>query len=34
VYKNVPAPTNLVVPPHRFLGDTRILIGEDKKGAA
>jgi len=34
VYKNVPAPTNLVVPPHYFVSDTRILIGEDKKGAA
>jgi ubiquinol-cytochrome c reductase iron-sulfur subunit len=34
VYKNVPAPTNLPVPPHSFLSDTRILIGEDKKGAA
>jgi ubiquinol-cytochrome c reductase iron-sulfur subunit len=27
VYKNVPAPTNLVVPPYRFLSDTRILVG-------
>jgi len=34
VYKNVPAPTNLPVPPHMFVGDTRIIIGEDKKGAA
>ncbi len=34
VYKNVPAPTNLPVPPHMFLSDTRIIIGEDKKGAA
>ncbi len=34
VYKNVPAPTNLPVPPHMFLSNTRILIGEDKKGAA
>jgi len=34
VYKNVPAPTNLVVPPHMYLSDTRILVGEDKKGAA
>jgi len=36
VFKNVPAPTNLPVPPHMFLSDTRILIGEDqtKKGAA
>lgn len=34
VFKNVPAPANLPVPPHMFLSDTRILIGEDKKGAA
>jgi len=27
VYKNVPAPTNLEVPPHSFLSDSRILIG-------
>jgi len=29
VYKGVPAPTNLVVPPHRYLSDTQILIGDD-----
>ena len=34
VFKGVPAPSNLPVPPHMFLSDTRILIGEDKKGAA
>ena len=33
VYKNKPAPDNLRVPPHTYLSDTRILIGEDKKGA-
>ena len=33
VYKNKPAPTNLEVPPHTYLSDTRILIGEDRKGA-
>ena len=33
VYKNKPAPTNLEVPPHVYLSDTRILIGEDQKGA-
>lgn len=27
VYKNVPAPTNLVVPPHVYLSDIRLLIG-------
>ncbi|MBY0269761.1 MAG: ubiquinol-cytochrome c reductase iron-sulfur subunit [Burkholderiales bacterium] len=33
VYKNRPAPDNLVVPPHKYLSDTRIVIGEDSKGA-
>ena len=32
VYKNKPAPDNLEVPPHMYLSETRILIGEDKKG--
>ncbi|MCI1192131.1 ubiquinol-cytochrome c reductase iron-sulfur subunit [Calidifontimicrobium sp. SYSU G02091] len=29
VFKNKPAPTNLEIPPHRYVGDTRLLIGED-----
>lgn len=29
VYKGVPAPTNLPVPPHQYLNDTLLLIGED-----
>ncbi len=29
VYKGVPAPANLVIPPYQFLSDTRILIGDD-----
>jgi ubiquinol-cytochrome c reductase iron-sulfur subunit len=33
VFKNKPAPDNLEVPPHRYLSDTRILIGEDTKEA-
>jgi ubiquinol-cytochrome c reductase iron-sulfur subunit len=33
VFKAKPAPTNLEVPPHVYLTDTRILIGDDKKGA-
>jgi ubiquinol-cytochrome c reductase iron-sulfur subunit len=33
VYKNKPAPDNLEVPPHTYLSDTKLLIGEDKKGA-
>ena len=31
VYKNKPAPDNLEVPPHMFLSDSKLLIGEDKK---
>ena len=33
VFRNVPAPTNLVVPPHRYLSDNVILIGEDQESA-
>lgn len=29
VYKSVPAPTNMEIPPHKYLGDTVLLIGED-----
>jgi len=29
VYKNVPAPDNLEVPPYQFLNDTLILVGEE-----
>ena len=31
VYKNKPAPDNLEVPPHMYLSDTRLVIGEDRK---
>ncbi|HST44936.1 MAG TPA: ubiquinol-cytochrome c reductase iron-sulfur subunit [Luteimonas sp.] len=34
VFQGVPAPTNLVVPPHYFVDDNTIVIGEDPKGAA
>ncbi|MHB8535475.1 MAG: ubiquinol-cytochrome c reductase iron-sulfur subunit [Sulfuricaulis sp.] len=36
VLKNVPAPTNLVVPPYSYLSDTRIIVGvgPKEKGAA
>lgn len=34
VYQGVPAPTNLVVPPHHFESDTTIVIGVDPQGAA
>ena len=30
VFKNKPAPDNLPVPPHMYLSDTVLLIGEDK----
>lgn len=33
IYKGMPAPSNMVVPPHKYLSDTRILVGEDTKGA-
>ena len=33
VYKGAPAPVNLEVPQHIYLSDSRILIGDDKKGA-
>jgi len=29
VFKNVPAPTNLVVPPYRFLGNELVEVGRD-----
>jgi ubiquinol-cytochrome c reductase iron-sulfur subunit len=31
VFKNKPAPDNLEVPPHMYLSDAVIVIGEDKK---
>ena len=31
VYKNKPAPDNLEVPPHVYLSDSRLLIGEHNK---
>ncbi|BEV73325.1 MULTISPECIES: ubiquinol-cytochrome c reductase iron-sulfur subunit [unclassified Paludibacterium] len=30
VYKSMPAPKNLLIPPHKYLSDTRILVGDDK----
>ncbi|MCZ4303816.1 ubiquinol-cytochrome c reductase iron-sulfur subunit [Zoogloeaceae bacterium G21618-S1] len=29
VYAGKPAPTNLEIPPHKYLADTKILIGDD-----
>lgn len=34
VFKGVPAPTNLEIPPYRYLSDTRLLIGEEEEGKA
>lgn len=34
VYEGVPAPTNLVVPPHHYENPTTIVIGVDPQGAA
>lgn len=34
VYAGVPAPTNLVVPPHHYVDDTTIVIGVDPSGSA
>jgi ubiquinol-cytochrome c reductase iron-sulfur subunit len=29
VYKGVPAPSNLVIPPYKYLSETTIRVGED-----
>lgn len=34
VFKGSPAPINLAVPPHKYLSDSIVLIGEDDQGAA
>jgi len=34
VYKGVPAPLNLVVPPYEYLTQTEIVVGEDKNHKA
>jgi ubiquinol-cytochrome c reductase iron-sulfur subunit len=31
VFKGSPAPTNLEIPPHKYLSDARIVVGEDHK---
>lgn len=33
VYRGAPAPANLEVPPHTYLSDARLLVGDDGKGA-
>jgi ubiquinol-cytochrome c reductase iron-sulfur subunit len=34
VFKNKPAPDNLEVPRHMYLGDSKLVIGKDEKGEA
>ena len=34
VFKKVPAPTNLVVPPYRYVTDTHLVVGEDQQQEA
>lgn len=34
VFKDVPAPKNMVIPPYHFIDDTTVQIGVDPKGAA
>jgi len=31
ICKDVPAPTNQVIPPHHYVASTRIILGEDPK---
>lgn len=33
VYKNMPAPTNLEIPPHKYLAEGKLVIGEDNPSA-
>jgi len=33
VFTGSPAPTNLVIPPHKYLNDTTLLVGEDQAAA-
>jgi ubiquinol-cytochrome c reductase iron-sulfur subunit len=34
VFKGVPAPTNMAIPPYAFADDNHILVGQDKSRAA
>ena len=34
VFKDVPAPLNLEIPPHKYLSETLVLIGQDDSGVA
>jgi ubiquinol-cytochrome c reductase iron-sulfur subunit len=31
VFASMPAPSNLVIPPYKFLADSKLLIGDDSK---
>jgi ubiquinol-cytochrome c reductase iron-sulfur subunit len=33
VFKGSPAPVNLAIPPYKFAGDGKVIIGDDSKGA-
>jgi ubiquinol-cytochrome c reductase iron-sulfur subunit len=33
VYRGVPAPTNLEIPPYRYVTETQLIIGESSQGA-
>lgn len=34
VFNGSPAPSNLVIPPHKYLSETKVLIGDDQGAAA
>lgn len=34
VFSGSPAPSNLVIPPHKYLSETKVLIGEDQGASA
>lgn len=34
VFKNFPAPTNIIIPPHKYLTDTRVLVGDDSEAVS
>ncbi|GAL13057.1 ubiquinol-cytochrome C reductase iron-sulfur subunit [Vibrio astriarenae] len=34
VFQGVPAPLNLVVPPHMYISDTKVIVGVDEGGEA
>ncbi|GLS83380.1 ubiquinol-cytochrome c reductase iron-sulfur subunit [Paraferrimonas haliotis] len=34
VFQSVPAPLNLVVPPHQYVNDTTVIVGVDQEGNA